>query len=60
VRVEVEVGEPPAETPAGAEEREAREQLVAARESLEADPTVRALKEKFGATLRTDTVRPHR
>ena len=60
VRVEVEVGEPPAETPARAEERQAHEHLVAARESLEADPTVRALKEKFGATLRTDTVRPHR
>jgi DNA polymerase-3 subunit gamma/tau len=60
VRVEVEVGEPAAETPARAEERQAREHLVAARESLEADPTVRALKEKFGATLRTDTVRPHR
>jgi DNA polymerase III subunit gamma/tau len=60
VRVEVEVGEPPAETPARAEERQAREHLVAARESLEADPTVRALKEKFGATLRADTVRPHR
>jgi len=60
IRVEVEVGEPPAETPAGAEDRQAREQLVAARESLEADPTVRALKEKFGATLKPDTVRPHR
>jgi DNA polymerase-3 subunit gamma/tau len=60
IRVEVEVGEPAAETPARAEERQAREHLVAARESLEADPTVRALKEKFGATLRTDTVRPHR
>ena len=60
VRVEVEVGEPAADTPARAEERQAREHLVAARESLEADPTVRAMKEKFGATLRTDTVRPHR
>jgi DNA polymerase-3 subunit gamma/tau len=60
IRVEIEVGEPAAETPARAEERQARDHLVAARESLEADPTVRALKEKFGATLRTDTVRPHR
>jgi DNA polymerase-3 subunit gamma/tau len=60
VRVEVEIVEPPAETPAGAEERQAQENLVAARESLEADPTVRALKEKFGATLRPETVRPHR
>jgi DNA polymerase-3 subunit gamma/tau len=60
IRVEVEVGELPAETPARVEERQAQEQLVAARESLEADPTVRALKEKFGATLKPDTVRPHR
>jgi DNA polymerase-3 subunit gamma/tau len=60
VRVEIDVGEPPAETPARAEERQAREHLVAARESLEADPTVQAMKEKFGATLRADTVRPHR
>jgi DNA polymerase-3 subunit gamma/tau len=60
IRVEIEVGELPAETPARVEERQAQEQLVAARESLEADPTVRALKEKFGATLKPDTVRPHR
>jgi DNA polymerase-3 subunit gamma/tau len=60
IRLEVDVGEPPGETPARAEERQAREQLAAARASLEADPTVRALKEKFGATLKPDTVRPHR
>jgi DNA polymerase-3 subunit gamma/tau len=60
VRVEVDVVDASAETPARAEERQARENLAAARASLEADPTVRALKEKFGATLRTDTVRPHR
>ncbi|MCU0759277.1 MAG: DNA polymerase III subunit gamma/tau [Steroidobacteraceae bacterium] len=60
IRIEVEVGDPPGETPARAEERQAREQLDAARASLEADPTVRALKEKFGATLKPDTVRPHR
>jgi len=60
VEVEVEIVEASAETPARAEERQARDELAAARASLEADPTVLALKEKFGATLRTDTIRPNR
>ncbi|MCP5359854.1 MAG: DNA polymerase III subunit gamma/tau [Sinobacteraceae bacterium] len=60
IRLEVEIGEPSVETPARLEQRQAQEQLLVARESLEADPTVRALRERFGATLQPDTVRPHR
>ncbi|MEY4762888.1 MAG: hypothetical protein RLZZ200_2744 [Pseudomonadota bacterium] len=46
-----------AETPASARAREADERLVAARSSLETDPAVRAMKERFGATLHTDSIR---
>jgi len=58
VRLEFEVTEPAAETPAQAEQRAALEELDAARQSLESDPAVQGLKERFGATLLTDTVRP--
>jgi len=58
VRIEFET--PPAglETPAQAEQRAEVEQLDAARQSLEADPAVQALRETFGATLVPESVRP--
>lgn len=49
VRLEIEVGERPADTPARASERAARAELAEARASLESDPTVAALRERFGA-----------
>lgn len=45
-----------AETPAQEETRMADEKLEAARRSLEADPNVQALKNMFGAELKTDTI----
>lgn len=60
VRVEFETRELQMETPAQAEQRASVEQVEAAKAALENDPTVRALKEKFGATLLPDTIRPAR
>ena len=45
-----------AETPVQEETRMADEKLEAARRSLEADPNVQALKDMFGAELKTDTI----
>jgi DNA polymerase-3 subunit gamma/tau len=57
VRIEIEVATPPAPTPASAQARRSDEQLGAARAGLESDPTVLALKERFGAQLHPDSVR---
>jgi DNA polymerase-3 subunit gamma/tau len=58
VRIEIAIAEERSETPAEAELRASRAQREAAREVLEQDGTVRALKERFGATVLPDTVRP--
>jgi DNA polymerase-3 subunit gamma/tau len=58
LRVEIDLAEPVAETPAQAEHRASVEQLDEARQSLDNDPNVRAFKERFGATLLPETVRP--
>jgi DNA polymerase III subunit gamma/tau len=58
VRIEIAVAEERPETPAEAEQRASQAQLEAAREVLEQDGTVRALKERFGATVLSETVRP--
>ena len=59
VRVEVELAKAAVATPARAEQAAAESQLDAARRSLEEDPTVRAFRDKFGATLKPDSVRPN-
>jgi len=57
LKVEISVGRrADVETPLQAEARRANEELAAARESLEADPNVRALKDMFGATLNTESI----
>ena len=58
LRVEIDLVETVAETPAQAEQRSSVEELDSARQSLDDDPNVRALKERFGATLLPETVRP--
>jgi DNA polymerase III subunit gamma/tau len=58
VRLEFEPTAADALTPAREEEHASLAQLAAARESLESDPGVRALRERFGATLLPDSVRP--
>ena len=59
LRVEVEAAAALVETPARAEQRAVDQQFNAARSSLEADPTIRVFKEKFGATLKSETVKSH-
>ena len=59
VRLEF-VAEAPAQTPAQVQEREGRAALVAAQQAFGEDPTVKALQERFGATVLPDTIRPTR
>jgi DNA polymerase III subunit gamma/tau len=58
VRVEFEALLPGHETPAQAGQRASVEEMDSARQSLESDPGVQALRERFGATLLPDSVRP--
>jgi DNA polymerase III subunit gamma/tau len=58
VRLEFVVAEPATDTPAQAEQRASLAELETARQALGADPTVRALQERFGATLLPESVRP--
>ena len=54
--VDIELGSAAEETPLQQETRMADERLEEARQSLEADPNVKALKTMFGAELKTDTI----
>ena len=58
VKVEIELAQAAPDTPARALERDAEAKLEAARRSLEEDPAVRAFRDKFGATLKPDSIRP--
>jgi len=58
VQLEIELAESDADTPARQSARAAEERVESARVELENDATVRALKERFGATLLTDTIKP--
>lgn len=59
VRLKIEIGVPVAETPAQAVARAADERQQAAVKSIEEDSLVKALKEKFGAEVVVDSVRPN-
>jgi DNA polymerase-3 subunit gamma/tau len=54
--VEIELGAETAETPVQEESRMADERMEAARQTLEADPNVQALKDMFDAELKTDSI----
>ena len=54
--VDISIGEAIAETPMQEETRLADERIEAARESLESDPNVQALKNMFDAELKTDSI----
>jgi len=58
--IEREEGAAEADTPARQRARDSQAQLEAARAALEADPAVRALRERFGASVLADTVKPVR
>jgi DNA polymerase-3 subunit gamma/tau len=59
VRLEF-VADAAAQTPAQVQERAGLAALVAARQAFGEDPTVKALQERFGATVLPDTIRPTR
>jgi DNA polymerase-3 subunit gamma/tau len=54
--VDIALGSEAEETPLQQESRMADERLEEARQSLESDPNVQALKSMFGAELKTDTI----
>ena len=56
LRVDIELTADAGETPVQEESRLADERIEAARQSLEADPNVQALKDMFGAELKADTI----
>lgn len=58
VRLEFETALPGMDTPAAADQRSSLEELETARRAFEADPGVQGLRDRFGATLLPDTVRP--
>jgi DNA polymerase-3 subunit gamma/tau len=58
VRLEFELSPGSLETPAQAEHRASQGDLKAARRAFESDPGVQGLRERFGATLLPDTIRP--
>jgi DNA polymerase-3 subunit gamma/tau len=58
VRVEIEVRESQEDTPARSVERAQAERREQARMDFDADPTVEAFKQRFGASVIADTVRP--
>jgi DNA polymerase-3 subunit gamma/tau len=58
VRVEIEVRESQEDTPARSVERAQAERREQARVDFDADPTVEAFKQRFGASVIADTVRP--
>jgi DNA polymerase-3 subunit gamma/tau len=58
VRVRVELAAAAAATPARLDEQRESDRQRAAEVAIESDPTVRALKEKLGATVRAGSVQP--
>ncbi len=54
--VDVTMGAEATETPVQQESRMADEKMEAARQELEADPNVKAMKNMFGAELKTDSI----
>ena len=56
LQVDIELGADAGETPMQEESRMADERMEAARQTLEADPNVQALKNMFGAELKTDSI----
>lgn len=58
VRIEISAATSEVETPAQVEQRASQQELETARQAFETDPGVQGLRERFGATLLPDTVRP--
>ena len=59
VELEIEIGEPVADTPARRKAREEEERLAEARSQMAEDPFVKAARKQFGAQVLDDTVKPN-
>ena len=58
IRLEITAAEAPQETPARLQKLAADDRLQTARQSIETDPNIRAMRDIFGATVQPDSVRP--
>ena len=58
VRLEFEVGGAAGDTPARREEQARDERLELARLALENDPNVQALRDRFGAVIQPESIKP--
>ena len=58
VKVEISIAQSEPDTPARTQERDTEVRLAAARRSIDDDSTVRAFRDKFGATIKPDSIRP--
>ncbi len=58
VRLEFEVGGEAGDTPARREEQVRDERLVQARLALESDPNVQEMRDRFGAVIQPDSIKP--
>ena len=58
LKLEIQVGAALTDTPARQHQAAAEDRLQAARTAIETDPNVRALRDVFGATVQTDSIRP--
>ena len=58
IRLQIELGQPMTETPAQATAREAQTEFAAAVNSIEQDPLVQNLKQRFDAEVILETVQP--
>jgi DNA polymerase-3 subunit gamma/tau len=59
VRLEISVGAQAIDTPARQQKQAAGDRLQSARDAIETDPNVRAMRDMFGATVQPDSIRPN-
>jgi DNA polymerase III subunit gamma/tau len=59
VRLEISVGAEAIDTPARQQRQAAGDRLQNARDAIENDPNVRAMRDMFGATVQPDSIRPN-
>ncbi len=58
IRLEIQLSEAQTETPAVEAQRQAEQQLDAAKRAIEKDPNIQALKDSFGAKVIVESIRP--
>lgn len=58
IKIEIEVSEVKLDTPARRQQADADEKLRAARESIDSDPNIKAMRDVFGATVQPESIKP--